>query len=119
MATKSIRLSDGTNTLLPESATSEGQYNLGYQKNADGTLIAYGTVVTNGNIPANTSTAVSVSFPIEFSKTPVVTITVATASPHTKSIGIDNVAKTGFDAVFYSTSSSSIGAYWQAMGRWK
>lgn len=68
MATKSIRLSNGTDTLLPESATSGS----GYQKCADGTLICYGSVAFLASAVGGQT--VSVTFPIAFNGIPRVTI---------------------------------------------
>ena len=44
MANKSIRLSDGTDTLLPECGITGSNSNGYYSKFADGTLIQWGTV---------------------------------------------------------------------------
>lgn len=115
MATQSIRLSDGTNTLLPESATSGS----GYQKDADGTLKCWGRA-TSDAIAANSSGTKSVTFPISFNSTPRITATPLTASPFTRSVGISSPSTTGFTMNFQVTSAaSSVSADWIAIGRWK
>lgn len=61
MSTQTIRLSDGTNTLLPEAAES----GTGYVKFADGTLMQWGTYIKT-DATGTGSNSVTISFPITF-----------------------------------------------------
>lgn len=123
MATKSIRLSDGTDTLLPESAQSGN----GYQKFADGTLICWGTK-QESNVAFNSwgslyvgTMSDTVTFPIEFAANPSVIVSAAisgtsffpiTAASNTTGIYTLQVAKT-------NNTTSTIIFQWVAIGRWK
>lgn len=115
MATKSIRLSDGTNTLLPESAQS----GTGYQKCADGTLICWG--LPNITVAANSTGEISVSLSPTFTANPVLVATPLAHSPSVFSISWEGLSTTGAKlrvANSYSQSLSTTIA-WVAIGRWK
>lgn len=117
MATQSIRLSDGTNTLLPESATSTSNY----QKNADGTLLCWGQVASGGK-EANATAKIDITFPVAFSSNPKIFASIYTAAPANKAVGIDTPSTTGFTLCFYSTAAMTApgqALWWLAIGRWK
>lgn len=118
MATKSIRLSDGTDTLLPESAVSAS----GYQKNADGTLIQWGFqsgIVT----PASGTASATVNFAVQFNVNYIVSVV---AVPETQLAQyfrstVSGISPTAFVINTHSTytSSASLTVRWLAIGRWK
>lgn len=108
MATKSIRLSDGTDTLLPESAESSGTY----CKMADGTLICYGTLA----IPSGSYVAY-VTLPKAFTNTNYKVTVCALESGITCNIsGSKNVGGFSLGRV-PNTAVSNFD--WIAIGRWK
>lgn len=114
MATKSIRLTDGTDTLLPESATSSsytGVSGTGYSKMADGTLIQWGTL--------NNQTAddVTITFPIAFYTFPTVVASTGAGGARTP-IYVEDLNLQQF-LIHRQTSGSSIWLRWVAIGRWK
>lgn len=115
MATKSIRLTDGTDTLLPESATSAS----GYQKNADGTLICWGMV--DITIGANSSTGATVTFPVAFTSNPTIALARVGHVPNVTSEAFESLSTTGVTLRASNTYSSSISTTlsWIAIGRWK
>lgn len=109
MATKSIRLTDGTDTLLSESAENgygggSTNYN-GYQKFADGTLICYGwiSITASGNSTANTS----ITFLHEFLHNPKVFTSAITTTPQYHHSGVAGITTTGCNLYFYNSSGSS------------
>lgn len=118
MATKSIRLSDGTDTLLPESAVSGSKY----QKCADGTLIIWGS--DSLQIPPSQEVSVSLTFAIPFvGSTPIVVANSLTARPQQLCVAPSSVSLTGFtlagwNAVSTTTTYTTYYA-WIAIGRWK
>ena len=118
MATKSIRLSDGTDTLLPESAQSAS----GYQKNADGTLIQWG-VKSGISIPASSNVSATVTFEVQFNINASVSIVVVpeTSSPQSFRATVSNVRTDSFVIYAHSTYSASalLTVRWIAIGRWK
>lgn len=110
MATKSIRLSNGTDTLLPESAVSGSRY----CKMADGTLIQWGAL----DIPAN-STNAQLTFPQSFydtgwgiSITPVYTVSAV-------DIQYSGSTKTGVTVYRLPSNQYVQTVKWIAIGRWK
>lgn len=115
MATKSIRLSDGTDTLLPESATGStytGYSGTGYSKMADGTLICWGTLQNQ------TALVTSITFPIEFA-VGLPTVVASTGAGGTRvPIYVEDVTYTGF-TIYRASSGSGIWLRWIAIGRWK
>lgn len=116
MATKSIRLSDGADTLLPESAVSSSNY----CKMADGTLIQWG-------YESGKSNGSEIDFPIAFvTNTPEVMIAGYYNSASTiRCIFSANPALTkftiyAFDSTTGATSTSTgLQFRWIAIGRWK
>ena len=116
MATKSIRLSDGTDTFLPESAESDS----GYCKFADGTLICFGEETFQTT--ANAVTQQAVTFPKAFVSSPKMFALGVTGSPQTFRTGVHNIPTTTGGIVNVSSAYSSaarITVYWLAIGRWK
>lgn len=114
MATKSIRLTDGTDILLPESAVSttfSGSSGTGYTKMADGTLICWGTLANQ------TEDNVTITFPIGFSAYPTVVASTGAGSVRTP-IYVEQVDQTKF-VIHRATSGSNIWLRWIAIGRWK
>lgn len=116
MATKSIRLSDGTDTLLPESAQSAS----GYQKCADGTLIQWG-VATNSAVAATSTVDMPVVFKYPFIANPIVLVSLLAYVPDLFAASSNGITKTGFTGRFKNGYTQSISAnlYWIAIGRWK
>jgi len=115
MATKSIRLSDGTDTLLPESAESAS----GYQKSADGTLIQWGFqsgIVT----PASGTASAIVNFPVQNYNVSVVAVPETTLAQYFRAT-VSGISSTAFAINTHSTytSSASLTVRWIAIGRWK
>ena len=119
MATKSIRLSDGTDTLYPESAQSGS----GYQKCADGTLIQWG-VTAKITMTSHQISNTTIDFPIAFNAAPRVFATAEGAfTPYTEISGptVNTITTSSFICRFYNNYSSSINPNinWVAIGRWK
>lgn len=122
MATKSIRLSNGTDTLLPESAQSGS----GYCKMADGTLMQWGYSIFPAQAVGNQY--LSVTFPVAFTARPAVTV-----SPHdtlnfyTYMSNLTVSATSGYvtngtTLWLYAkrlNASAAWGVSWIAVGRWK
>lgn len=115
MATKSIRLSDGSNTLLPESAVSAS----GYQKCADGTLIQWGTA--SKSISASSTDTIAVSFLQTFTASPSITVSCLAHVPEIFVASTENHTTTGFDIRVKNAYTGALTANvsWQAIGRWK
>lgn len=115
MATKSIRLSDGTDTLLPESAQSAS----GYQKNADGTLIQWGTA--SKSISASSTDEMSITFTQTFTAAPSITVSCLAHVPEIFMASTENHATTGFTIRVKNgyTGALTANVSWLAVGRWK
>lgn len=112
MATKTIRLSNGTDKLLPESAES----GTGYCKLADGTLIQWGE-----NIIAATNSKVHITFPISFINAAYAMCALPLFnSTRAVSCVVAGQVATGMDIYRSSNDlSSTQQIYWLAIGRWK
>lgn len=116
MATKSIRLSDGTDTLLPECAVSDATY----CKMADGTLLQWG-------YESNKSSGAEIPFSIPFvTNTPEVMIAgYYNAASTLRCVFSANPALNKFTVYAYDTSTGAISTAtnlqfrWLAIGRWK
>lgn len=108
MATKSIRLSDGTDTLLPESAESSGTY----CKMADGTLVCYGTLT----IPSGSYVA-TVTLPKPFANTSYKIAVCALESGLT--CNISGAKNTGGFTLGRIPNTAASNFDWIAIGRWK
>ena len=116
MATKSIRLSDGTDTLLPKSAVSD----FNYCKMADGTLLQWG-------YEASKASGAEISFPIPFvTNTPEVMISGYYNAASTIRCIFSNIpALNKFTVYAYDVSTGAISTAtnlqfrWLAIGRWK
>lgn len=108
MATKSIRLSDGTDTLLPESAESSGTY----CKMADGTLICYGTLA----IPVGSYVA-TVTLPKSFTNINYKVAVCALESGIT--CNISGTKYTGAFTLGRAPNTAVSNFDWIAIGRWK
>lgn len=108
MATKSIRLSDGTDTLLPESAVSGSTY----QKCADGTLICFGTLT----IPSGSYVA-WIEFPSYFADTNYKISTASLESGIT--CNISGAKQTNGLSLGRSPNTAASSFDWIAIGRWK
>lgn len=115
MATKSIRLSNGTDTLLPESAQSGN----GYCKMADGTLICYGIEKTS--ISASTTVDISITFPVAFVSSPTIIVSKLAHVPTVFDLSTENHTTTGFTARANNSYSSALtlNMSWVAIGRWR
>ena len=117
MATKSIRLTDGTDTFLPEAAESGS----GYCKFADGTLIQYG-VGSTGAITGGNTIQQTLTFPYAFANIPYASITLGTTaiSDGSRMCTMTNISRTGATVVVYDKlGTAGMGYYWLAIGRWK
>jgi len=117
MATKSIRLGDGTDTFLPESAVSTsfatGNSGTGYSKMADGTLICWGTLQ---NV---TAARTEITYPVSFSAYPTVVASTGAGNIRTP-IYVETVDRAKFSIYRYDGGSTSgIWLRWIAIGRWK
>lgn len=117
MATKSIRLSDGTDTLLPECAVS-GTYSC---KMADGTLMQWG--VAGAYTSANRSN-VQVTMPIAYTDTNYIIVASGEFSSDennyevTCTTRVDNTTK--FTIHIRNNSANYIRQFkWFTVGRWK
>lgn len=115
MATKSIRMSDGSNTLLPESATSAN----GYQKCADGTLIQWGFPAQN--VSAGDTITYTITFSQTFIATPTVVVSSLAHAPAVFNVSVENVLTNQFDARIRNNYNQALVASipWIAIGRWK
>lgn len=112
MANKSIRLSDGTDTLLPESATSIKNSFGSLVKCADGTLIQYGTLTINSGSYVGT-----VGLPTSFVDN---TYIVAVCSYETGIVSNLSGAKTVSSFTLGRTPNTAASHFdWIAIGRWK
>lgn len=112
MATKSIRLSDGTDTLLPESAESGALY----CKMADGTLIQWGTAT----IPANSASR-TVVFPISFISA-TYGISIMGNYGNSRDLSWAFAGQSGSQITIYKGMSDISYAqyfHWLVIGRWK
>lgn len=107
MAVNTIRLSDGTNKLLPESADSAA----GYQKCADGTLIQWDSVTI-----ASGSYVADVTFQLAFVDTNYKIS--LTAFDNGLSLNFTNKTIGGVK-VGRTPNTSANGIDWVAVGRWK
>ena len=116
MATQSIRLSDGTNTLLPEAAQSGN----GYCKMADGTLLCYGSKAV-----AFTDTGtedVTLTFAIPFATSPIcVCSRCATESTQYEEAYAMSWTTTDITIRYrnYFAGQNNVYAAYLAIGRWK
>lgn len=123
MATKSIRLSDGTDTLLPESAESAS----GYQKCADGTLIQWGTITPGVNLSQIGSSGIyyrntPLDFPIAFSDTNYKVMGSSRfQAGHAFPIGFVVTSQSRATVYVYDlyARSGTMTVQWVAIGRWK
>ena len=126
MATKSIRLRDGTDTLLPEAGEYGSNSNGFYLKLADGTLIQWGRKTglsfSNQTILEGTET-----LPLAFIATGY-SLSGNGASSSNNSyvfrLGMNPSTTSTFGWTLASGSGSAItinnrGFYWVAIGRWK
>lgn len=123
MATKTIKLSNGTDTFLPESATS----GIGLQKCADGTLIQWGRSEQSVNFSSQWSgngyygASSSIAFWETFvGDNPSVTVTVA-SSTSAVIIGAP-VNRTHITSIYAwrpASGTQTIIFSWVAVGRWK
>lgn len=111
MSTKTIKLSDGTDTLLPESAVSGSNY----CKMADGTLIQWGTKT----IPANASNA-AILFSIPFVGSYSISITGNYSNSRALMFATASEDGNGFTA-YKGVSDLSYAQLirWLCIGRWK
>lgn len=127
MANKSIRMSDGTDTLYPESAVYGSNANGSYVKFADGTLIQNGSIaptLTLSQIGSSGiySTTTTVTFPLAFADAKFYAYgTSRYGTGHAVPIGAIQsgagyMTLTVYD--FYARSGS-ITVNWCAIGRWK
>ena len=118
MSTKTIKLSDGTDTLLPESAVS----GTNYCKMADGTLIQWGY---KSGILINSDAEVGqeINFPIPFnsSNNVLVCVTPQTALVKNFQTTVTAIKNTSFEVYVYSSYSTAanLTVGWIAIGRWK
>lgn len=127
MSTKTIKLSDGTNTLLPESAESTVDDNgIFVLKLADGTLIQAGRFAV-ASISGSSVVNQEVSFPKSFvGWTPIVIcvpkgyyVTTNFWSIKTMVLGTD-IAKFNVRIVNDSSSAqTNVACQYIAIGRWK
>lgn len=127
MATKSIRLSDGTDTLLPESGITGSNSNGYYSKFADGTLIQWGSITPTltltqiGSSGIYTATT-TVTFPQAFDNARYYAYgTSRYGTGHAVSVGAIQ-SGAGYMTIsiydFYARSGT-INVTWCAIGRWK
>ena len=117
MATRSIRLSDGTDTLLPESAASGS----GYQKCADGTLIQWGEA---GSYSSGARADVEVTMPQPFVDWTYTVVAAGLAGGDTDNyetvITVRRETVQKFTAHLRNNSSNYVRQFsWMAVGRWK
>lgn len=110
MANKSIRLTDGTDTLYPESAVSGSRY----CKMADGTLIQWGLV----EIPANSNNK-AVSFPVAFVDTGYGISCVPNYVVTSVTIQYGGTSTTGVTIYRLPSNQYAQPVKWIAIGRWK
>ena len=116
MANKSIRLSDGTDTLYPESAQSGS----GYQKCADGTLIQWGNEVASFSASGNTTK--EVTFQVPFVSSPFVyVVRTGDDAITTEDARVTSwTASKAYIKIYnYYNGTNSVSANWLAIGRWK
>lgn len=126
MANKSIRMSDGTDTLLPECAIFGNNSNGFYCKFADGTLIQWYRV-TSLTFSAQTILEGEVTMPLAFIDTNYVVIGNGASSSNNAYVfrlGLNPSTTQKFSWTLGSGSGSAItinnrGFYWLAIGRWK
>lgn len=118
MANKSIRLSDGTDTLYPESAVYGSNTNGAYVKFADGTLMQWATKVTS--IQSGVQKIITETFPIAFVGTSITAFVNPLTSSATIRTSVKGYTTTTMDVCIYDTIASTERYYnWIAIGRWK
>ena len=102
-------------TSIIKQPPNEGTYHL---KMPDGTLMQRGSSTITRAAGANQK---AVTFPIEFTAAPYVSVVAYTASPNRFLVAPDTVSKTGFNANLYNTGAATgdVAFCWFAFGRWK
>lgn len=125
MATKSIRLSDGTDTLLPESAVM-GSNSVGYYtKCADGTLIQWGQKQKSISFTSQWGALYFgdgdlVTFPISFVDTPAISVNhYSGSSAFVITLGGSPNGITRLQFARMVSGTETITYTWLAIGRWK
>lgn len=114
---KCILVSDRPGALEKTMGSLYGSY-----KTADGLLIQWGTVTITPTA-VNTATPATITFPMPFAETPVVTATVATTVPQNVSLSImrggDGVSDNKREAAIIITrnGATATGVNWMAVGK--
>jgi len=122
MSTKTIRMTDGTDTILPESAESGPSY----CKMADGTLIQWGWI-SNIDFSTKRQFAVSYNLSIPFVNSSYFVSTNLNDSIRGHSTGMPNIvdarpetaSRFQIMCTVNQNYDSKNTAYWIAIGRWK
>lgn len=118
MANKSIRLSDGSDNLFPESAVYFSNAYGTYIKFADGLLMQWATGATS--IQSGVSKSVTITFPIPFVGSSITTFVNPLTSSTTIRIAVVSYTVTTMTIAIYDTIASDARYYnWLAIGRWK
>lgn len=119
MATKTIRLNDGNDTLLPEAATA-GQ---GYQKCADGTLILWGgTSFSDIEIGGNANKVINFVVPFATDDGYVVSFFSQYNYPSLVDAVATRIDKTSCRLYVVNKGNGTLRSIlmgWIAIGRWK
>lgn len=94
----------------------------GYYKTSDGLLLQWGTVTITPTA-VDTATSATITFPMAFSETPILTVTVATTVPQNVSVSImrsgDGVSDNKREAAIIITrnGTTATGINWLAIGK--
>lgn len=121
MATKSIRLSDGTDTLLPEAGVYGSNSNGYYLKLADGTLLQWGL---SGQYASGNTADIAVTMPLAFVNTTYCVFANGEVGNDPTNYEVLIVIQRDTSQKFNAHIRNATGSYtrqfsWLAIGRWK
>ena len=121
MATKSIRLSDGTDTLLPEAGAYGSNSSGQYLKLADGTLFQWGI---SGQYASGNTANVAITMPLAFVNSWYTVISNGEVGDDPTNYEVLIVIQRNSSQQFTAHIRNATGNYtrqfgWLAIGRWK
>ena len=121
MANKSIRLSDGADTLYPEAAVYGSNANGYYTKFADGTLVQWGV---SGQYASGNTANVAVTMPLAFVNSGYAVVSNGEVGDDPTNYEVLIVIQRNTSQQFTAHIRNATGNYtrqfgWIAIGRWK